>query len=137
MRMPTSSSVFLATLASSASLSALVSAAPTDSGDSGAVAPAPGNDASTTGVPDLSGILGSIPGRRAVDIETRQLAGVVDTVAGMVPIVDAVLGALGLQRKDAVGTASVLPQDMLSQIQNLVSQAAGGLPVPLPLPALP
>ena len=60
MRMPSSSSVILATLASSASLSTMVSAAPTDPGDAGAVAPPPGNDASAAGAPDLSGILAGI-----------------------------------------------------------------------------
>jgi hypothetical protein len=143
MRMPTSSSVILATLASSASLGALVSAAPTPDGqDSGAVAPAPGNDAAPAGADAITGILSGFgassclpspftadtsSGARDAEIERRQLDGIVDTAANMLPFLDAVLGALGLQRKDAMGATSVLPLDTLSQIESLVKQA-----VPIP-----
>ncbi|EKM61575.1 uncharacterized protein PHACADRAFT_84985 [Phanerochaete carnosa HHB-10118-sp] len=132
MRMPTGSSVILATLASSASLGALVSAAPTDNQDSAAVAQAPGSDATpSTDAGGLGSLFGGL-GRREVDIEPRQLAGLLNTIESIAPIVTAVLHSLGLQVKGAVDAASVLPQEQLSQIQSMVQQATGGVPVSLP-----
>lgn len=110
---------------------ALVNAAPTDNQDSAAVAQAPGSDASGAG--DIGSILNGLS-RREADVEPRQLAGLMDTVANLAPVVDTVLGLLGLARKDAMGAASALPQDQFNQIQSLVQQATGGLPVPLPIP---
>lgn len=73
--------------------------------------------------------------RREVEVEARQLGPVVDTVAGIAPVVDKILGLLGLQRKNAMSTESALPADVVGKIEELVGQATGGLPaLPISLP---
>lgn len=63
-------------------------------------------------------------------LEARQLGAVTDTVAGLLPgVVDKILGLLGLQRTSAIDTAAALPEGVTKQLEALVGQATGGLPV--------
>lgn len=155
MRLSTSSSVILATLASSVSFGQLAAAAPTDD---------PVNGVALNGFPGLGSgnPLGDATVRRSAgahqrrelppaledpeygldglpklgakrNLEARQLGAVTDTVAGLLPgVVDKILGLLGLQRTSAISTAEALPKDVEKQLEVLVGQvtgAAGGLPV--------
>ncbi|PSR72558.1 hypothetical protein EW026_g2459 [Hermanssonia centrifuga] len=159
MRMPSSSSFILATLASSTSLSSLVAAAPTEAQDPSAVSATSSNEAPNPGAGGLPDVLGTFTGalrafssfhilrvgltmERATagmrrEIEARQLGPVLDTVAGALPVVDTVLGLLGLKRVDDMSTQSVLPDTQVKNIEVALQQLTKGLPIPLPLPALP
>ena len=163
MRVTAGSSLFLATLASSSSIANLVAAAPTDGGDSPATAAAiPANAASVPGVPDLGSIvpglggaglpsvreylhmyltpiidtLSSIAGMRRDELDTRQLGIVFDTVANLLPLLDTVLGLLGLKRSSTVSAAAFppLPQDQVEMLKGALEKLMGPLPLPIPLP---
>lgn len=64
------------------------------------------------------------------NLEARQLGAVTDTVAGLLPpLVDKILDLLGLQRTSTISTAEALPEGVAKQLEALVGQVTGGLPV--------